>query len=125
MDINYEVNDFEWVGNSERTIMYELYDSGNLPLNGIIIKQIIWRLARYGEKYAVIEKNMIVNDDNTITHNGIQFDNNIVTVDIKHADTVDLSGKFTYQLTVIDAGDNHFIPNEGLGIIRQYIQGGV
>jgi hypothetical protein len=121
MDINYEVNDFSFVGNSEQTLVYELYDSNSLPLSGIIIKKILWRLARYGESYPVLEKSMIVNDGGQTIYNGIKFENNLVTVDIHHSDTTDLSGKFTYQLTNVDAGDNYFIPSEGLGLIRKYI----
>lgn len=106
----YQLPTIDLVGGTDRTLRFHArYYKGNRPFDLTGAKcqfSVVNFTARKGDP--VISKLMDVELDEA---SGVH---NILTVDLTKADTLNLFGKFAYQITIVDSTGATEIPQQGV-----------
>jgi hypothetical protein len=106
------LREFSFIAGSDKLLTFTCYaDDGFSPLN-ISNGSASWALCPYGQfDYPVIRKT------GTITST------NVFTVTLSSSDTMNLSGKYIQQVTVLDSEGHTFTPGQGSVVILPVVTG--
>lgn len=111
----YTLPEIQFVGGSSKQIKFNLKTSKGIPYNGdgAVLN---FSIVSYSNKSDIplISKQISISQD----LNGVYC---IATVNLDPDDTKYLSGKFVYQITVVDEEGNTDIPNHGIFYITRNI----
>lgn len=111
----YCLPEISFVGGSTQELIFHTY-SKNLKPFGLSGCSANFAVAKCNhEKEPILSKEMSINvsnDDNS---------NNILKVNLSTSDTLDLYGKYTYQITIKDSDGNVEIPYQGILYIQNNI----
>ena len=117
----YTLPTIDFVGGATQELSFHLYfrdakkpfDVSDCEANFAIINYI------NKNSQPAIAKQMSISESGEADSDG--FVQNIFTVTISPEDTVDLAGKFIYQITIKDSGGDVEIPNQGIMFISNNI----
>lgn len=117
-DINpYTLPTIEFVGGETQELMFHVYFyRGKRPF-GLIGHAGNFSIVDFRNKTGapILTKNMtVLEDPDTATCN-------ILSVDLSPLETYELSGKYIYQITIVDVNGNVEIPKQGLMYITNNI----
>lgn len=113
----YTLPTISFVGGSTQKLSFHIYDeSDNEPLDA----------TSYDAAFSVVDyvhsrSNPILTKEMTLSDTGDEGTRNILVVELAPSDTVDLAGKYIYQISVKDQDDNVDIPDRGILFITNNI----
>lgn len=106
----YTLPTIDFVGGETQDIVFNVYHYTNnraFSLDGCTANfSVIAFGDKNGTPYISKEMTVLANDENSI--------DNILSVSLTSADTVDLAGKFIYQITIKDVSGDVEIPKQGI-----------
>lgn len=113
----YTLPTISFVGGSTQKLSFHIYDqSDREPLDATTYTaefSIINYVNKWGDPLIVKEMTLAdIGDEGTL---------NVLTVTLSPTDTVDLAGKYIYQISIKDQDENVDIPNQGILFITNNI----
>lgn len=114
----YKLPEIHFIGGSSEDLQFDLYldEAKRQPIDlqgGAAQFSLVDFSNRTGAP--------IVSKEMEIQKNKAQTGHNVVYVSLSPEDTVDLFGKYVYQITLRDAGGNIDIPHQGIVMIHNNI----
>lgn len=106
----YTLPTIDFVGGETQDIVFRVYHYVNNMAFSLNSCTANFSVVGFGDKngtpYISKEMTVLTNDDGTL--------DNILRVTLTSSETVDLSGKFIYQITIKDIGGDVEIPKQGI-----------
>lgn len=114
----YSLPEIDFVGGSTADLIFNVYGKREDPqpygLTGCVANfSVINYVNKTGEPIISKQMGVRMNGDNTAY--------NVLYVELKPSDTLDLFGKYIYQITIKDADNNADIPQQGIIYIHNNI----
>lgn len=108
----YTLPDIDFVGGSTQDLMFHCYFQANGRPFDLSSCEANFSLINYLNRRSepIVSKSMTISAESD-EEGAI---NNLLTVTLAPDDTVDLSGKYIYQITIRDVSGDVDIPNQGL-----------
>lgn len=114
----YSLPQIDFVGGSSEGLIFHVYSSKENPKPfGLTGCTANFAIVNYINKNGV----PVVSKPMTVRMNEAETDYNILFVDLLPSDTLDLCGKFIYQITIKDIDNNADIPQQGIIYIHNNI----
>ncbi len=107
----YGLPELQFVGGSSKDLQFNLYyDEENPKPFDLLGVEANFSIVNFMNKNStpLVSKGMEIGMNDAKTHH------NVLRVSLKPADTVDLFGKFVYQITLKDTDGNVDIPRQGI-----------
>lgn len=117
----YSLPEIDFVGGSSQDLVFHVYcDRKNPKPFGLTGCTANFAIVNFVNKNSV----PLVSKTMTVRMNEAETDYNILFVELEPRDTLDLFGKFIYQVTIKDVDNNADIPQQGIIYIHNNINKG-
>lgn len=113
----YTLPTISFVGGSTQKLAFHIYDEGDKEPLDATSYEAAFSVIDYVHKW----RDPIFTKTMTISDTGDKGTRNILVVELVPSDTVDLAGKYVYQISVKDQDGNVDIPDQGILFITKNI----